>query len=64
MKCIDCKYFKTTYNNQFCERYKKIKRIVHGDEIKDVPCFKVETIDEITEKYYPQYKKYLKKGKI
>lgn len=63
MKCIDCKYFKTKQGTQFCEYDKdwhKHKRIMHGDEIKDIPCTKVETIDEIVEKYYPQYKKYLK----
>lgn len=67
MRCVDCEYFKTKQGTQFCEHNKdwhKHKRIMHGDEIKDVPCFKVETIKEITEKYYPQYKKYLKKGEI
>ena len=63
MKCIDCKYFEQSWGVQFCNKSKKPKRIIHGDELKDVPCIKVETIDKIIEKYYPQYKKYLKKGK-
>ena len=60
MKCIDCKYFEQSWNVQFCNKSKKPKRIIHGDELKDVPCIKVETIDEIIEKYYPQYKKYIR----
>lgn len=61
MKCIDCKYFEQSWGVQFCQKSKRPKRIIHGDELKDVPCIKVETIDEIIIKYYPQYIKYIKR---
>ena len=61
MRCIDCSYFKRIYGTHFCLRNKKHKRIKLGDELKDVPCFKVESIDEIIEKYYPQHIKYIKR---
>lgn len=65
MKCIDCEYFKTRWGTQFCKHNKdwhKHKRIMYGDELKDVPCTKVETVEQIIKKYYPQLIKYLKKG--
>lgn len=61
MRCIDCPYFKRIHGAQFCLRNKKHRRISLGDELKDVPCTKVESIDEIIEKYYPQYIKYIKR---
>ena len=42
MRCIDCVYFQRNELDcsPWCEAWRRSKRIVPGDEVKDLPCSK------------------------
>jgi hypothetical protein len=42
MRCIDCVYFQRNEldGSPWCEAWRRSKRIVPGDEVKDLPCSK------------------------